>query len=486
MAFQRLLVAVACMLAALSTTEAVKPRDHIQYKIRSGDVAAQSVNLGSWFVAEYWMSTDSPLWKGVPPKVGITGEYGTMKYLGKEQGTKNFENHWSTWITEKDIKEIADAGLNTVRVTVGYWIVNDVDDSESSEVSKTYAKGGLKYLDVLINKWAIKYNLAVMVSLHAHEGSQNGIDHSAPVEMWKTQWSDKPENVKSSLRLATFIAKRYKKSPAFLGLNLMNEPTRPTDYPTLLGYYKDAYKAIRETGNDCIIATSPWLEHQSPDYMNDFMRCPDYYNVWHEFHVYYKWGWEKKTKEEVFEAAGTYKKTHITPWHGNPLYIGEWSLATPDEIPLTDDDFAEFAAIQMKQVDDAGAGWAFWAWRHSEESEKTSGWSMRQLLRKGLIKIPSGTAVSANVSTRATNVRCAPKVSGTSSSSGSGAGDADVGDDVDPSVLFTPERVSAPDTDNVNVTKPGMSTDAPKASSSSTLVMTLSVAMVSLMGLLVQ
>ncbi|GLE08409.1 hypothetical protein PINS_up019592 [Pythium insidiosum] len=196
-----------------------------------------------------------------------------------------------------------------------------------------------------------------MVSLHAHEGSQNGIDHSAPVEMWKTQWSDKPENVKSSLRLATFIAKRYKNSPAFLGMNLMNEPTRPTDYPTLLGYYKDAYKAIRETGNDCIIATSPWLEHQSPDYLNDLMRCPDYYNVWHEFHVYYKWGWEKKTKEEVFEAAGSYKKTHITPWHGNPLYIGEWSLATPDEIPLTDDDFAEFAAIQMKQVDDAGAGW---------------------------------------------------------------------------------------------------------------------------------
>ncbi|GLE08408.1 hypothetical protein PINS_up019591 [Pythium insidiosum] len=87
MAFQRLLVAAACMLAALSSTaHAVSPKDHIQHKIRRGDVVAQSVNLGSWFVAEYWMSTDSPLWKGVPPKVGITGEYGTMKYLGKEQG----------------------------------------------------------------------------------------------------------------------------------------------------------------------------------------------------------------------------------------------------------------------------------------------------------------------------------------------------------------------------------------------------------------
>ncbi|KAJ0391454.1 hypothetical protein P43SY_010892 [Pythium insidiosum] len=399
-------VGLACMALGAAATNAVA-KDHIQFRIRNGEIAPHAVNLGSWFVAEYWMSTSSPAWRGVPPNISRTGEYGAMKYLGKEQGQKNFEEHWKTWYTEKDIEEIASYGLNMVRVTVGFWIINDVDDSEASDLSKMYPQGGLKYLDTLINDWAVKYNVAVMVSLHAHEGSQNGLDHSAPVELEKIEWSNKPEHVKSSLRFASVLAKRYKDSPAFLGMNLMNEPRRPTDIPTMLGYYKDAYKAIRETGNDCILVTSPWIEQQGVKFMNDTMPCPEYYNVWHEFHIYYKWGWEDSNKEAIYNFVKQYKALHITPWVGNPLFIGEWSLTTPDEIPLTDADFANFSALQMVEIDDAPAGWAFWSWRHSEDVNKTSGWSMRQLLRKGLIKIPN-TTVNAEMPTRMKYKSCIP------------------------------------------------------------------------------
>ncbi|GLE10154.1 hypothetical protein PINS_up022165 [Pythium insidiosum] len=470
MALRRVLLAVACMAAAVvlpaSDAAAVKAKDHIQHKIRAGEVAVHSVNLGSWLVAEYWMSFDSPLWEGVPENVARTGEYGVMKFLGKEKGTKNFENHWSTWIVEKDIEDIANAGLNTVRVSIGYWIVNDEDDSKSSDVSKTFAKGGLRYLDTLINKWAVKYNVAVMISLHAHEGSQNGLDHSAPVEMWKTQWSDKPENVQSSMLVATFIAKRYKNSPAFLGLNLMNEPTNPVNYGVLEKYYKDAYKSIRETGNDCIIATSPWLQHQSPEFMGDFMVCPEYYNVWHEFHVYYKWGWEHAPKESVFSEAAKYRDNHIAPWKGNPLFIGEWSLATADSLSLSDDDLSKFADIQMKAYDDAGAGWAFWAYRHSEDANKTSGWSMRQLLKKNLIKVPTNTALNANVPSRTKHVSCAPARNATSEDSASASGSGSAAGNVKPETLFTPEHVTAANTDDANVTSPPKATEAPKSAAS--------------------
>ncbi|KAJ0409956.1 hypothetical protein P43SY_005850 [Pythium insidiosum] len=485
MALRRVLLAAACMAAALSmpaTAAPAKAKDHIQHKIRAGEVAVHSVNLGSWLVAEYWMSFDSPLWEGVPENVARTGEYGVMKFLGKEKGTKNFENHWSTWIVEKDIEDIANAGLNTVRVSIGYWIVNDEDDSKSSDVSKTFAKGGLRYLDTLINKWAVKYNVAVMLSLHAHEGSQNGLDHSAPVEMWKTQWSDKPENVQSSMLVATFIAKRYKNSPAFLGLNLMNEPTNPVNYGVLEKYYKDAYKSIRETGNDCIIATSPWLQHQSPEFMSDFMVCPEYYNVWHEFHVYYKWGWEHAPKEAVFSEAAKYKSSHITGWKGNPLFIGEWSLATADSLSLSDEELGKFADIQMKEYNDAGAGWAFWAYRHSEDANKTSGWSMRQLLKKGLIKVPTNTALNANLPSRSKHVNCAPARNETSEDSASGSGSGSVAGDVKPDSLFTPERVSPADTDKANVTTPPKSTDAAKSSASTAAASALGLTVAAVMA----
>ncbi|KAL3664499.1 hypothetical protein V7S43_010251 [Phytophthora oleae] len=149
-------------------------------KIRCGEARARAVNLGGWLVSEYWMSWDSfALWEGVPTDVASQGEYSIIKYLGKEAGTAAFEDHWQTWITESDIQEISSTGvLNTVRVPVSYWIIRNAVDSPGDD-GDVFAPGGLKHLDTLINDWAMKHNLAVIVSLHAHQGSQNGYAHSA-------------------------------------------------------------------------------------------------------------------------------------------------------------------------------------------------------------------------------------------------------------------------------------------------------------------
>ncbi|KAJ0391028.1 hypothetical protein P43SY_011020 [Pythium insidiosum] len=42
----------------------------------------------------------------------------------------------------------------------------------------------------MINEWAVKHNLAVLLSLHAHQGSQNGFDHSAPQEIGRISSED--------------------------------------------------------------------------------------------------------------------------------------------------------------------------------------------------------------------------------------------------------------------------------------------------------
>ncbi|GLE10153.1 hypothetical protein PINS_up022164 [Pythium insidiosum] len=368
-------------------------KEHVQYKLRRGEQRVLSVNLGSWLVGEYWMSTTSPAWKDAVEngnQRGWGGEYITMKYLGQDKGTAAFEAHRQSWITEKDIAEIASRGLNTVRVPVGFWIVNDDPSTESTEISRVYAKGALKYLDKLVNEWAVKYNLAVMLSLHSHQGSQNGYDHSAPQQLGTTSWSNSQDNVRNSLQFATYLAARYKDAPAFLGLQLMNEPSFPTSYDVLWDYYKKAYEQIRATGNDCIIGVSPMLQEQGPPVMDWFMPKPQYYNVWHEFHVYYKWGEnEGKNEDAVINNARGYRGHHLDNWKGNPIYMGEWSLASPDSAPFHDrGKLQELAAVQLAQFEGAKAGWAFWSWRHDEEQSKLSQWSMRQLLREGVFTVP--------------------------------------------------------------------------------------------------
>ncbi|GMF62914.1 unnamed protein product [Phytophthora fragariaefolia] len=162
---------------------------HIQAQIRSGVVKSRAVNLGGWFVSENWMSGESSLWTNVPSDQAWRGEYNVRRILGKTDGTAAFEKHRQTWITEADIKEIAATGvLNTVRVPVGHWIVRDATTSPGTE-GDMFAPGGLKYLDTLINEWAVKYNWTVIVSLHAHQGSQNGMEHSAPVTIGTIEWT---------------------------------------------------------------------------------------------------------------------------------------------------------------------------------------------------------------------------------------------------------------------------------------------------------
>lgn len=354
--------------------------NHVQYKIRRGEVPCRGVSLGSWLVAENWMSWESPLWEGVPKSIAAKGEYAMMKFLGQEKGDAAFENHRATWITEQDIEEIAKAKLNTVRVPVGFWIMYDDPKFNHREVH--YPKGSLGYLDKMV-AWGEKYNVAVMLSLHAHPGSQNGFEHSAPYEFAESHWSDSEANVNTSLAFATYLGDRYKKSPAFLGMNLMNEPAKDTNPETVKQYFMDAYAAIR-TFSDCVLAVSPMIDEQDSHQFSDFMRFPNYFNVWHELHKFYLWGAESHSETQVMDAVKAYRADRIEKWVGNWLFIGEWCMQTAPTAPFTNQtDFQAFGQAQMDVYNQAHSGWTFWSWRHSDETIKRTGWSLRKLLQDG-------------------------------------------------------------------------------------------------------
>jgi len=89
-------------------------------------------------------------------------------------GTKaasTIENHYKTFITEKDFADIASAGLNWVRLPVGWWMIETWD-------KEPFVEGiSFKYFLKAIT-WARKYGLRINLDLHAVPGSQNGWNHS--------------------------------------------------------------------------------------------------------------------------------------------------------------------------------------------------------------------------------------------------------------------------------------------------------------------
>lgn len=140
------------LLAAASTTLAALP----SYRIRG-------VNLGSLFIVEPWMSSDS--WKSMGCG-GTKSEWDCVASLGQERANAAFRNHWDTFITADDFDKMKGYGLNTVRIPVGHWFVED-----TIIVGENWPRGGMQYLDKVAGLAASR-DIGVIIDLHGAPGVQ--------------------------------------------------------------------------------------------------------------------------------------------------------------------------------------------------------------------------------------------------------------------------------------------------------------------------
>ncbi|KAG9406873.1 exo-1,3-beta-glucanase [Aphanomyces cochlioides] len=353
---------------------------HIQAQIRAGKVPSRGVNLGGWLVAENWINPTDDLWNWDDPNgVQGTGEYFMMKFLGRDKGQALFDAHWSSFITEDDLKLIAAAKFNMVRVPVGYWIqgCNDTYIQQFPDLQAhcgVFPKGGWVYLDNLVRRWAPKYNVAVMVDVHGVPGSQNGAEHSG--EGGNSTWSDFPEYVQVTRNFVNYVVDQFKDEPAFLGVDLLNEPSNfvfdgvgGVDFNVMSKYYLDTIQDVRAK-SDCILVTEPFLGNQAPGNgfnMEDF--ALNYINVWHEWHPYLSFS--DLNASQFLAAIDDYKQSNLE-WTGNPLFLGEWSLATQVD-PVN---IAKFVQAYIAMIGIAKRGWAAWTWR----ADSLGVWSMKNTL----------------------------------------------------------------------------------------------------------
>ncbi|KAJ7643673.1 exo-beta-1,3-glucanase [Roridomyces roridus] len=135
-----------------------------------GTDVARGVNLGGWLVTEPFIAPALYEKYVNSSSIAIVDEWTLSIAMGANLASE-MEEHYKTFITEQDFANIAAAGLNWVRIPIGFWAIEALNDEPFLVgTSWTY------FLKAI--QWARKYGIRIFMDLHALPGSQNGWNHS--------------------------------------------------------------------------------------------------------------------------------------------------------------------------------------------------------------------------------------------------------------------------------------------------------------------
>ncbi|KAL1705182.1 glycoside hydrolase family 5 protein [Schizophyllum commune] len=200
----------------------------------------RGVNLGGWLVTEPFVSP--ALYEKYVNKTDIyvADEWTLCLAMGAD-GAEELEGHYKTFITERDFAEIAAAGLNWVRIPIGFWAIEAIND-EPFLVGTSWGY----FLKAV--EWARKYGIRIYLDLHSLPGSQNGWNHSGRSIMHGTMGLANAQRTLTYLRiLVEFVSQaQYREVVPIVGI--VNEILWSAIGETgVKSWYQVAYDTIRES-----------------------------------------------------------------------------------------------------------------------------------------------------------------------------------------------------------------------------------------------
>jgi glucan 1,3-beta-glucosidase len=290
----------------------------------------RGVNLGGWLSIEPFITPS--LFSRWGSRDGVIDEYTLTKKLGSSSAARTLEKHYATFISESDIKEIRDAGLDHVRIPYSYWAVKTYPgDPYVPKISWRYL---LRTIE-----WCRKYGLRIKLDLHGLPGSQNGWNHSG--RQGSINWltgSDGDLNRKRSLeihdQLSQFFAQdRYKNVVTIYGL--VNEPlmlSLPVE--KVLDWTDEAAKLVRKNGvTATLVLHDGFLNLNKWD--NMFKSHPE--NMYLDTHQYTTFNTGEialNHTAKVDKICSSWypmlKEINTTTSGWGPTICGEWSQADTD------------------------------------------------------------------------------------------------------------------------------------------------------------
>ncbi|XP_057442580.1 probable glucan 1,3-beta-glucosidase A isoform X1 [Lotus japonicus] len=309
----------------------------------------------------------------------LQGEFQVTNGYGPIKAKQVMKEHWSTFIVEKDFKFIASNGLNAVRIPVGWWIASDPTPPSP------YVGGSLNALDNAF-MWAKKYGLKIIIDLHAALGSQNGYEHSSSRD-GSQEWGVTDETIQQTVRIIGFLTSRYAKSPCLYAVELLNEPRSPgATLESLNKYYKAGYQAVRKHSSSAYVVLSNRLSSPNPKEFfpvaNGLRRSVidvHYYSVFDDLFT-------DMTVQQNIDYIYTNRSSDlnfVTTANGPLVFVGEW-VAEWKIKNATKEDFQRFSKAQLDVFGRATFGWAYWAFKNSDNYKH---WSLEWMINNGYIKL---------------------------------------------------------------------------------------------------
>ncbi|KAK5707246.1 hypothetical protein LTR17_020879 [Elasticomyces elasticus] len=401
------------LLTLLTTTQA---RIHLNNK-RATTLSEpiRGVNLGGWLVTEQWITPS------VYDSSSANDEWHLCNELGKEKCAERLDDHWNSFYTLTDLRAIRAAGLNAVRIPIGYWAV-DLEDYEP------YVSGQYPYLIRAI-QWASSLGLSVLIDLHGAPGSQNGQDNSGLIG--PVDFTSNTTNAERSLNVLRNLTAEFSQgmyngtvigesrrcvNPVecaadvlVKGIELLNEPRLNSGnftMPDLQDFYAKGASTIQnatvETAmnvsiHDAFWGPNYWVNY-NPSNAGASQPASDLLLDTHQYYAFEPLN--NLLHSQILDSVCNISQLLKRPSSGIPAtFVGEWSLETgaPPRAWSSSQDqgddqtrrtwFRLLAEAQMVAytpdgVGQASVGWYFWAWKTEYDIDT---WSYRRGLSDGWI-----------------------------------------------------------------------------------------------------
>ncbi|KAI9446884.1 family 5 hypothetical beta glucosidase from glycoside dehydrogenase [Russula earlei] len=239
----QLLIPLLSLLAFSTTTAADVPS-----KI-------YGVNLGSWLVLEPWMLPNE--WKSMGGQSCsdcskcIASEFALAAAFPNDVDQR-FAKHWSTWFTEHDVDHLQQLGINTVRIPLGYWIVEPLVNRETEH----YPRGGIKFLTSGLDMLR-KAGIRVILDHHALPGVQVAdqmfTGHCTNNVQFFTSYNY--GRALTWTAVMTFLTQLHPNYESVFSIEAVNEPQMDAEKtPGLDEFEKDFVRTVRAM--ECLIGVN--------------------------------------------------------------------------------------------------------------------------------------------------------------------------------------------------------------------------------------
>ncbi|KAF7309486.1 Glycoside hydrolase family 5 protein [Mycena indigotica] len=410
------------------------------------------VNLGSWLVLESWMLPQEWIDMGGQRcddcSACVATEFAFAQAYPDTVDAK-FKGHWESWFTASDVEALKSAGINTVRIPLGYWIVEALVDRRV----EFYPRGGLAQLRRGLQ---LLHDAGIVVILdhHALPGVQTANQMftgrcTSDVEFYT------PFNYHRALIWTSVMTTLAHLDPAFasaVAIEAVNEPimdasqtpgygdfqknfvrvVRATEYllgvpapgfpvlpapvngnfSQLLPHINDTVQLFTEEVRSVLLDAVPIIlklgisgisrrsgplvtnfmdinwQHNNPANPADAQIGPQGYDN----HLYYSFGGVADANPDAYltSICNLNRIQADAALSNSPLWFGEWGL--PTQFQATDEFLFQWADAQ-KLAYSKGAGWIFWNFK--VENSQLAGnlsrqWSYLDGVRLGfLTKDPS-------------------------------------------------------------------------------------------------